>query len=315
MFKQGILVIICLTTAAVVSVGTQASAVNGDILGRWDITVQDANGEQYPSWFEATIENGKLAGRFVGRVGSQRPIRTIEFTNGHLGFSLPIQYEPNKSDLKFEANLTGDRLEGTTTDALGRTLKWTAVRAAKLARGAAPKWGKAITLFNGHDLTGWKVRDASKDGTWRVTDGIMENTPHGTDIVSEKKFRDFKLHVEFKMVPLSNSGVYLRGRYEVQIQDDYGKEPESHRIGGIYGFVTPSSNPAKKAGEWQTYDITFVGRRVTVIFNGTTIIDNAEIPGITGGALDSNEGGRGPIMLQGDHQKIYYRSVVITPAK
>jgi len=315
MFKQRILVIICLTTAAVVSFGTQAAAVNGDILGRWDMTVQDANGERYPSWFEATLENGKLAGRFVGRVGSQRPIRTIEFANGHLSFSLPIQYEPNKSDLKFEANLSGDHLEGTTNDANGHTLKWTAVRASKLERAAPPKWGKPITLFNGRDLNGWRVRDASKEGTWHVADGVMENTPHGTDIVSEQKFRDFKLHVEFKMVPMSNSGVYLRGRYEVQIQDDYGKEPESHRIGGIYGFVTPSSNPAKKAGEWQTYDITFVGRRVTVIFNGATIIDNAEIPGITGGALDSNEGEPGPIMLQGDHQKIYYRSVVITPAK
>jgi len=310
-----LLLFICLATTVVVSARTTRSSSNDAIVGRWDMTIQDANGERYPSWFEATLENGKLIGRFVGRVGSQRPIRTIEFANGHLTFSLPIQYEPNKSDLKYEANLSGDHLEGTTTDAAGRTLKWTAVRAAKLERGAAPKWGKPITLFNGRDLTGWRVRDASKDGTWRVADGVMENTPHGTDIVSEQKFRDFKLHVEFKMVPMSNSGVYLRGRYEVQIQDDFGKEPESHRIGGIYGFVTPSSNPAKKAGEWQTYDITFVGRHVTVIFNGTTIIDNAEIPGITGGALDSNEGEPGPIMLQGDHQKIYYRSVVITPAK
>jgi Domain of Unknown Function (DUF1080) len=318
MFKQSILAVLCVALPSALLIGASGSPrnpANDKIVGRWDMTVQDANGERYPSWFEATREGDKLTGRFVGRVGSQRPIKTIEYAGGHLNFSLPIQYEPNKSDLKFEAQLLGERLEGTTIDTAGQTLKWTAVRAAKLERKSAPKWGTPITLFNGRDLSGWKVREASKAGTWRVVEGLMENTPHGTDIVTEQTFTDFKLHVEFKMVPLSNSGVYLRGRYEVQIQDDFGKEPESHRIGGIYGFITPSSNPAKKAGEWQTYDITFIGRRVTVVFNGTTIIDNAEIPGITGGALDSNEGEPGPIMLQGDHQKIYYRNIVITPAK
>jgi hypothetical protein len=232
-----------------------------------------------------------------------------------LSFSLPVQYEQQKSDLKFEADLRGKQLEGTTLDGEGRSLKWTAVRAPSLDRKSAARWDKPITLFNGRDLTGWKVRDANKAATWRVVDGVLENTPHGTDIITDQKFADFKLHVEFKMVVNSNSGVYLRGRYEVQIQDDFGKEPESHRVGGIYGFITPSSNPAKKAGEWQTFDITLLGRRVTVVFNGTTIIDNAEIPGITGGALDSNEGAPGPIMLQGDHEKIYYRNIVITPVK
>ena len=117
------------------------------------------------------------------------------------------------------------------------------------------------------------------------------------------------------MVDKSNSGVYLRGRYEVQIQDDFGKEPESHRNGGIYGFVTPTSNPAKKAGEWQSLDITLIGRRVTVVLNERRSSIRSRFPGITGGALDSNEGEPGPIMLQGDHEQIYYRNIVITPAK
>lgn len=285
------------------------------IIGRWDMTIQGANGEHYPSWFEATREGGKLAGRFVGRAGSQRPIKSIEYVDGRLKFSLPIQFERRKTDLEFEAKLSGDRLEGTTSDAEGKPLKWTAVRAPKLDRKSAPRWATPVTLFNGRDLSGWHVRDAAKAGTWGVADGVMENTPHGTDIVTDQKFTDFKLHVEFKMVEKSNSGVYLRGRYEVQIEDNFGQEPESHRIGGVYGFITPSSNPAKKAGEWQTYDITLIGCRVTVVFNDKTIIDNVEIPGITGGALDSSEGEPGPIMLQGDHEKIYYRNIVITPAK
>jgi hypothetical protein len=244
-------------------------------------------------------------------IGSQRPIKTIEFANG-LSFSLPVQYERHKTD-PFEGRRR--RLEGTTFDPNGATLKWTAVRAPKLDRKSSPRWGKSASLFNGTDLTGWKVRDPRRADTWRVVDGVMENTPHGTDLVTVQTFSDFKLHVEFKMVEKGNSGVYLRGRYEVQIEDNFGQEPESHRIGGVYGFITPSSNPAKKASEWQSFDITLIGRRVTVALNDKTIIENAEIPGITGGALDSNESEPGPILLQGDHEKVYYRNITITPAK
>jgi hypothetical protein len=292
-----------------------SSAADDKILGRWDLTIQDTSGVKYPSWFEASREAGKLIGRFVGRTGSQRPIKSIDYAGGRLKFSLPIQYEKRKTDLEFEGKLVGNRLEGTTTDAEGKPMKWTAVRAPTLERKSPSRWSKPITLFNGRDISGWHVRDAAKTGTWRVADGIMENTPHGTDIVTDQTFTDFKLHVEFKMVEKSNSGVYLRGRYEVQIEDNFGQEPESHRIGGVYGFITPLSNPARRAGEWQTYDITLIGRRVTVVLNDKTIIDNVEIPGITGGALDSNEGEPGPIMLQGDHEKIYYRNIVVTPAK
>jgi hypothetical protein len=316
MFVRRFLAALCLallSTPLISASGPyQPPAPDNNIIGRWDMTIVEATGVQYPSWFEATSDSGKLTGRFVGRVGSQRPIKTIEFSNGHLNFSLPIQYERHKSDLKFEANLAGGRLEGTTFDPNGATLKWTAVRAPKLARKTG-QIGKPITLFNGRDLSGWKVRDARKADAWRVVDGVMENTPHGTDIVSERQFTDFKIHVEFKMVEKSNSGVYLRGRYEVQIEDNFGMEPESHRIGGVYGFITPTSNPAKKAGEWQSFDITLIGRKVTVVLNEKQIIGAVEIPGITGGALDCNEGEPGPIMLQGDHEKIYYRNIFITP--
>jgi hypothetical protein len=135
------------------------------------------------------------------------------------------------------------------------------------------------------------------------------------DLVSKRTFTDFKLHIEVNVPPQGNSGIYLRGRHEVQVQDDYGKAPCDRCMGGIYGQVRPTANAAKPAGEWQSYDITFVGRHVTVVLNGVTIIDNREIPGITGGALDSNEGEPGPIMLQGDHTGVKYRNIRITPAK
>jgi hypothetical protein len=135
------------------------------------------------------------------------------------------------------------------------------------------------------------------------------------DIITEQKFTDFKLHLEFNLVAKSNSGIYIRGRHEVQILDDYGMATDSLRMGGIYGFISPSVNATEKAGEWQTMDITLIGSRVTVVLNGKTIIDNEVIPGITGGALDSDEAAPGPIMIQGDHGKIALRNIVITPAQ
>src|SRR5262249_26555694 len=150
---------------------------------------------------------------------------------------------------------------------------------------------------------------------WTVVNGILENNMPSSDIVTIETFRDFSLHIEFNVAPKSNSGVYLRGRYEVQIQDDFGKPPESHLIGGLYGFIDPAENAGEKAGEWQQYDITLLGRYVTVVLNNKTVIDTKEIPGITGGALDSREGEPGPLMLQGDHGKISFRKIVLKVAQ
>ena len=146
-------------------------------------------------------------------------------------------------------------------------------------------------------------------------DKLLVETPPCVDLISEQTFEDFRLRVEFKYPEGSNSGLYLRGRYEVQIQDDSGKALDPLRIGGVYGFVTPSADAAKAADEWQVYDITLIGRRITVVLNGKTIVDNREVPGITGGALDSNEGMPGPLMLQGDHGPISFRKITLTPAR
>jgi Domain of Unknown Function (DUF1080) len=285
------------------------------ILGRWDLTVQGAEGP-YPSWLEVMLrKETELMGRFVGQFGSNRHVSEITYTNGELSVRIPIQYERNKTDLIFKGRLAGDRLEGTTEDAKGNTLKWTAVRAPALTSDATPKWGQPVELFNGKDLTGWKLRGPAKGNCWSVVDGALTNAPPCVDVITERTFSDFKLHAEFNIVPKSNSGVYLRGRYEVQIQDDVGKAMDSLRMGGVYGYLRPATNASGRPGEWQTYDITLVGRRVTVVLNGRTIVHDSEIPGITGGALDSDEGRPGSLMLQGDHGRIAFRKVVLTPAE
>jgi hypothetical protein len=286
------------------------------ILGRWDVTVQGADGVNYPSWFE--IQHRKeteIMARFVGRFGSMRHATSAEYKDRQLTIKIPKQYEVGPDVLVFTGKLNGDKLSGTVEDETGKTLNWTAVKAPEVRRTTKPTWGKPIELFNGKDLTGWKLRNNSRGNCWSVENGLLTNKTPCVDLISEQQFADFKLHVEFQIVPKGNSGVYLRGRYEVQIQDDLGKALDTLRMGGVYGFLKPSVAAMKKAGEWQVYDITLIGRRVTVVLNGQTVIENEEIPGITGGALDSNEGEPGPIMLQGDHTKVLFRKVTITPAK
>jgi hypothetical protein len=144
---------------------------------------------------------------------------------------------------------------------------------------------------------------------------MLVNVEPGNDLLTERKFTDFKLRAEFRFPEGSNSGIYLRGRYEVQIEDNHGQQPDSHKIGGVYGFLSPSVNAAKKAGQWQRLELTLVGRAVTVILNDERVIDRQLVPGITGGALDSDEGAPGPILLQGDHGPIEFRRLTLTPAE
>jgi hypothetical protein len=284
------------------------------LIGRWDITVTGADGK-YPSWLEVRRSGTRaLVGSYVGRFGSARPISKVEQDKDHFHFTVPPQWEGRKDDITFDGVLEGDVIRGETTDEKGRKIAWEGHRAPSLKRSSPPKWGEVVQLFNGRDLSGWKPRNPSRNG-WVVKDGLLVNGAPGTDLLTDRLFTDFKLHCEFRYPKGSNSGVYLRGRYEVQIEDNFGEEPDSHKIGGVYGFLDPCVNAAKRAGEWQGLDVTLVGRQVTIVLNGERIIDRQTIPGITGGALDSDEGKPGPIMLQGDHGPIDFRNLTIAPAE
>jgi hypothetical protein len=282
------------------------------IEGRWDLTV-NLNGRMAASWLEVrhTGINGYI-GRFVWEGGSARPISKVEFKDGKVYFHIPAQWEKTDNELIFNGVLANDKLSGTIINTDEKSYSFTGERAPKLWRENAPQWGAPIILFNGKDLTGWQAIDRANQ--WIVVNGVLTSPKAGANIRTEKTFNDFKLHIEFRYPKGSNSGVYLRGRYEVQIEDNKGMEPMSLYLGGIYGFIDPWLNMSKEPGEWQSYDIELVGRMVTVVANGTTVIYKQEIPGVTGGALDSKEGEPGPIMMQGDHGPIEFRNIILTPA-
>jgi 3-keto-disaccharide hydrolase len=286
---------------------------NDAIQGRWDITITTPDGPR-PSWLEVERSGREtLVGRFVGIVGSARPISRVVMSGDSLRFAIPPQWEEGAGDLSVEGRVDAERLTGSITFPDGKRYDWTAVRAPSLRRQMRPTWGATVPLLNQNDLGGWHAVGSANQ--WIVTDGILRSPKSGANLVTDRTFGDFRLHVEFRYPKESNSGVYLRGRHEVQIEDNFGMEPTSHRLGGVYGFIEPSEMAAKPPGEWQTYDITLVGRMVTVVANGKTVIFDREIPGITGGALDSNEGAPGPLMLQGDHGPIEYRNITVTQAK
>lgn len=309
------LLLVVITSLLVYSPARSADPSNymaEPIEGRWDITVM-VDGKPAPSWLEVLHSGTKhLIGYFVGISGSARPISKILYSNGKMSFTIPPQWENEDNDLSFEATLQGDSLVGTMVAANGKTYNWTAQRAPLLKRSGNPVWGQPIKLLKENSLEGWTALGKNQ---WVVESGVLKSAESGANLVTNQKFNDFKLHIEFRCPKGSNSGVYLRGRYEVQIEDSKGQEPQSGLFGGVYGFLTPNEMAAKSADEWQTFDITLVGRLVTVVANGKEIICKQTIPGITGGALDSREGEPGPLLLQGDHGAIEYRNIIITPAK
>ncbi len=278
--------------------------------GRWDLEME-FEGKTQPSWLEVRHSgHATYVGRFVFAFGSARPISEVIIEDNNFSFSIPRQWEPEGEDMKFKGTMENDVLKGTMIYTDGSTVKWTGTRAPQLSHLVNPVETTPYQLFNKKNLNGWHAdRDANQ---WLVKDGILSSPMSGANLISDKKFKDFKLVVEFRIPEGSNSGIYLRGRYEVQIADNYGLPASDIYFGGVYGFLEPNENAAKPAGEWQKYEITLIGRRVTIIANGKTIINDQTIPGITGGALDSKEGEPGPVMLQGDHGPVEFKQIIIS---
>jgi hypothetical protein len=309
--RTGVLVGIALLAAAL---GAPAGAQTNPFLGRWDITATTSK-ETYPLWLDVREESGQLIGFFQDRTGSVRKLPEIAREGSELVFSTGAPSRQGAPKPVYRARIQKKKLVGVLTRG-EVTVPWVGVRPPKWKAGnasAAPSFGPEIALFNGRDLSGWTLQFPGQPGGWIVADSVLTNEKPGNNIVSTKQFKDFSLSMEYKVEKDSNSGLYLRGRYELQVLDDVGKPPALGGHMAVYGRVVPSVNASKPAGEWQTVDVTLIGNRVTVVLNGQKVHDNVAIDGITGGALNSDEGAPGPIMIQGDHSKIWVRRLVVKP--
>jgi hypothetical protein len=277
------------------------------LLGRWDLTLQSPQGET-GGWLELT----PTALRVVARVGGARPIKNFEVREGRLIFSTS-EWFGRYEKVSYDLHLERGELTGTAVRESGESARVTGARAPALDR-KVKAWAKPVQLFDGKGLAGWKVLSPTKPGNWSAVDGALVNARSGPNLRTEAEFQDFRLHAEFNCPAGSNSGIFLRGRYEIQIEEGGRETAGVSRTGAVYQFLAPQPQLPDRPGEWRTLDITLVGRTITVVLDGTTIIDAQEIPGPTSGGFNSRESEPGPIILQGDHGAVSYRNLVLTPA-
>jgi hypothetical protein len=262
------------------------------------------------------------SGKFVSAyAGDMNKIDAIAVENGELRITIiPPRGRDDKEQPRnriYRARLVGGKLEGTfqTEGQTSPPTKWVGVRAPEINEKDDGSWkkGTPVQLFNGKDLAGWKALNPAAEMKWSVVDGILRNAPPTTDIISVQKFWNFDLHIDFRIVRGSNSGIGLRGRYEIQVLDDYGRPPNSHGAAALYSRIAPSANASKPAGEWQSYDIRLIGRELTVVHNGMKVLDKVKIEGLTAIANNADEGEPGPFIVQGDHTYVEIKSFVVTP--
>lgn len=302
-----------------------------DFYGMWTIEIDGGS----VGWLKVHENNGFLDADLLWRGGSVVPVANVYFVDNKTLVVTRVN-EVAKSDSRkhlvtqtYQFNLKGEKLEGFALNPArdGMSVQETKFKGWKLPDvGPAPdlskvKYGKQIELFNGKNLKGWDLMGKNLKNGFKVIDGVLVNDPVSVEgqsvrygnIRTDKEFEDFKLTLEVNVPAHSNSGVYLRGMYEIQVFDSYGKELDSHNMGGLYSRVSPTQSAEKPAGEWQTLEMILCERHVTVILNGLKIIDNQPAFGPTGGAIIADVFKPGPIYLQGDHGKVSYRNIVLTP--
>jgi len=281
-----------------------ALAQNNPFVGRWDFNIVTPEGKG-ASWLGITEKDGKTVVWYQPTGGNVYKVKDVMLEGSHLTLNLSPgkTWELDAADGK----LTGKQKQG------GKTVELTGVRAPELKRGAPKAWTSPEPLFNGKNLDGWEPigKGASH---WMVKDGLLVNESHGANLKTKHTFEDFKVHYEVNCPEDGNSGFYLRGRYEVQIEyEPLTSNPVERRIGSVYGRIAPKPELPRTPGQWETFDVTLVGRMVTVVRNGVTTIDHKEIEGITGGALDANEGDAGPFYIQGDHTGgLQFRNITVS---
>jgi len=312
------------TALAAALLTTTLVAAENPFVGRWALTIPGGGA----GWLGVTEDGGQLKSSVLWGGGSVLPTTSTKVEGDTLLVTRVNGSGAKKSTETIIAKRDGEKLNLTTSTTgadgkVGRESKFTGNWIPPVPSApnlANVKFGEAIKLFNGKDLSGWKTFGSKADG-WKVANGLLVNEApqepgkHKSyaNIRTEREFEDFNLQVEFRVPKNGNSGIYLRGIYEIQVADSFGKKNDPHNCGALYSRILPSENASKPEGEWQTYDITLVDRHLTVVLNDKKVIDNQPVLGCTGGALWSDEFRPGPLYLQGDHTSVDYRKIVLRP--
>jgi hypothetical protein len=282
--------------------------------GRWDFATT-GSGAVGANWLGVTEKSGKLDVWFQPTGGHVHPVTDFKTEGAHMTLTVSPASGNHPAEV-WELDAQGDKLTGTQKRG-DKTTPVSASRAPELNRPAPKSWSKPEALFNGKNLDGWAVIGDPSKSHWIVQNGELVNQEHGANIKTTRVFNDFKLHFEVNCPDDANSGMYLRGRYELQLEYvKPGSEPPERSMGAIYGRIPPSRELPRTPGQWETFDVELTGRTLTVSRNGVMTIDHKQIEGITGGALDANEGEPGPFYIQGDHTGgLKFRNVTVETAK
>ncbi|HEX4167722.1 MAG TPA: DUF1080 domain-containing protein [Bryobacteraceae bacterium] len=284
-------------------------AANSPFVGRWDFNVTEANGKPAANWLGIKDKGDGLDIWFQPTGGHVFQVTNYKVNGSHLTLTMPhaLSWDLDAADGK----LTGTQKHGDDNVAL------TGVRAPELDNTPPKAWTTPRKLFNGKNLDGWHPVGDVANNHWVVQDGDLLNEKHGANLESDEKFTNYKLHFEVNCPDDANSGFYQRGRYELQLEyEKEGTEPPERAMGAIYGRIAPSVTLPRKVGQWESFDVTLVGRMITVSRDGTLTIDHKEIEGITGGALDANEGEPGSFYIQGDHTGgLRFRNITVAVPK
>lgn len=304
-------------------------------LGRWALFLPGGAG-----WLELKQMDGYLDASLLWYGGSVEPVTSVYMEGSTLVVTRTRSIvrttdasgaatRTHTVNTEFRFSLYADQLVGEEVspekDGSCATMRFTGKKIPDVP--IAPDlskvvYGKPVKLLNGKDLTGWKLLEETKVSGWSIVDGVLVNDPAQKEgqphvqygnLCTVDKYEDFNLKLQVNVPAGSNSGVYLRGIYEIQVVDSYGKALDPHNMGALYSRITPSESAEKAPGVWQDLDITLCNRHVTVVLNGKTIINNQPVLGCTGGAITPDEFIPGPLYLQGDHGKVLYKNIEIRP--
>ena len=298
--------------------------------GHWALEMSNGTA----GWMALELNEGEWNGQ-LWTVGEPKAIKGLRYADGKLTFKRALRIDPpeypggpytgERQMLDLEASLEGDDIRVVMKIPDGQPFVHSGKRLPPLPPRpdlSKVKFGKPIRLFNGVDLTGWKLINPKKINGWKVKDRELVNeTPKKTfdafapygNLRTERVFGDSKLTIEFNVPPGGNSGIYVRGAYEAQVVDRDSRMQGLQGVGAIFSRVKPTKNAGKPGGEWQTYEITIVDRHATVVLNGEKVIDNQPVIGNTNGAFQADVMSPGPLHLQGDHTSVRYRKIVLYP--